>query len=156
MGLVLNDPDLVVGLKLTVLEPALVVGPAPLHLLQVLALHPHVAYATSDHLDQVDSLNMSGPTTGGCEALSAMLTWISVRGMRISMFLQLLFSPVKLGTRHTLKGAFVPFSVSLERTVVVGGEIAIPKATMQFLQSQRLAHSLVGWEGNIFDKPLTR
>ena len=42
MGLVLTDPDLVVGLKLTVLEPALVVGPAPLPLLQAPTLHPDI------------------------------------------------------------------------------------------------------------------
>ena len=89
-GLVLLDPVLVVGLELTVLEPALVVGPAPLHPLQVLALHPDIAYATSDHLDQVDSLNMSGPATGGCKALSTMLTWIPLLGMGLKMSLQLL------------------------------------------------------------------
>ena len=120
MILVLFNPVPVEGFELTVLEHALVVRPAPLHPLKVLALHPHVAYATSNDFYQVDSLDMSGPATGGCKDLSAMLTRIPFLRMRFSMLNQLLFCPEKLGTRHALEGTLVSFSVSSERKVMVG------------------------------------
>ena len=118
--LVLFNPVPVEGFELTVLEHALVVRPAPLHPLKVLALHPHVAYATSNDFYQVDSLDMSGPATGGCKDLTAMLTRITLQRMGMGMFFQLLFCPEKLGTRHAFEGALMPFSVSPQRKVMVG------------------------------------
>ena len=63
---------------------------------------------------------MFGPIAGGFKALSTMLTRITLQRMGMGMFFQLLFCPEKLGTRHAFEGALVSFSVSLERTVVVG------------------------------------